>query len=106
MIPGCLCESTSSICVPSIKRGGWIGFRTLRDARKASVLTGLKRTSHLLAHAIILSRSRLRSSAAVSGFSTTRNKLVSSAKRRILQPMSLTISLINRRKSYGPRIEP
>ena len=78
----------------------------LRDAKKDSVLTGLNKTSHFLAHLRILSRSIFKSSAAVSGFSTVINKLVSSAKRRILQPISATISLINSRKRRGPRIDP
>ena len=69
-------------------------------------LTRLKSTKYFLAHSIILSRSRLRISAAISGFSTTKNKLVSSAKRRKLQHMSLTISFINSKKSKFPKIDP
>jgi len=40
------------------------------------------------------------------GFSTTIYILVSSAKRRILDPMSETMSLIKMRKSNGPKIDP
>ena len=64
-----------------MKSGGCTGLISLRDTRNESILTGLKRTSHLLAHCMILSRSRLRSSAAVPGFSTEINKLVSFAKK-------------------------
>ena len=42
----------------------------------------------------------------MSGFSTTKKRQVSSAKRRMLQPISLTISFIKSRKSKGPRIDP
>ena len=42
----------------------------------------------------------------MSGFSTIKNKLVSSANKRMLQPISLTISLIKSKKSKGQRIEP
>ena len=67
---------------------------------------GLKVTSQRLAHSIIFSRSMFKSSAAISGFSTIINKLVSSAKSRIFEPMSVTISLIKSRNRSGPKIDP
>ena len=45
---------------------------------------------------------RLRSSAAVSGFSPIINQLVSSAKGPILHKIAVTMSLIKRRKRTGP----
>ena len=42
----------------------------------------------------------------MSGFSTEINKLVSSAKRRILEPISFTMSLIKSKNRRGPSIDP
>ena len=67
-----------------------------RDKKRLCFLRIKKKTSQVFAQVIIFSRSRLRSSAAVSGFSTIINKLVSSAKRRILDPISVTMSLIKK----------
>ena len=59
-----------------------------------SFLTGLNFTNHFPAQTEILFMSSLISRAAVSGFSTITKRLVSSAKRRIFEPISLTISLM------------
>ena len=50
--------------------------------------------------------SPLRTVAADSGVSMTIYTLVSSAKRRIEAPMSLTMSFLNVKNSRGPRINP
>ena len=60
--------------------GGCVGCISFRDIKRVSVLIGLKLTSQFLAHFVIFSRSELRVCAAVSGFSTTIKRLVSSAK--------------------------
>ena len=77
-----------------------------REIKRDSVFKGLNFTSHFSAHSAIFSRSALRSSAATLGSSTMIYRLVSSAKRRIDDPMSLTISFIKRRKRSGQSIEP
>ena len=77
-----------------------------REIKRDSVFKGLNFTSHFSAHSAIFSRSALRSSAATIGSSTMIYRLVSSAKRRIDDPMSCTISFIKRRKRSGPSIEP
>ena len=71
-----------------------------------SVLVGLKDTSHLAAHCVILSRSLFRQFAASTGLSTTIQRLVSSANKRLFEPMSVTISFMYKKKSKGPRIDP
>ena len=70
------------------------------DEKSFSV--GLKVTSRRVSQYIILSRSKLRSSAAISGLSTMINKLVSSAKSRIFGPISVTISFVKSRNRSGP----
>ena len=75
-------------------KGGWIGRLSLRDTRKASLLVGLKVTSHVIAQREIFSRSVLRQAAEVAGSSTIIKRLVSSANRRICEPISSTMSLI------------
>ena len=42
----------------------------------------------------------------MSGFSTTRKRLVSSANNLMFEPISFTISFIYRRNSSGPRMDP
>ena len=74
--------------------------------KRDSVFAGLNFTSQVLVHCAIFSRSEFSVAAAVSGFSTTRDRPVSSAKSLIFDPMSYTISLISRRNNSGPRIDP
>ena len=71
-----------------------------------SVLLGLNVTNHVSAHCNILTRSALSRSAEATGSSTMIKRLVSSANKRIQEPISLTISFIKTRKSNGPSIEP
>ena len=73
---------------------------------KDSVLVGLNVTNQVAAHYEILLRSKLRQSAAVVGLSTMIKRLVSSANRRIWEPMSVTISLMYNKNSRGPKMEP
>ena len=80
-------------------------IQSMRDKKRLCFL-GIKRNKPSFAQFLFFSRSRLRSSEVVSGFSTIINKLVSSAKRRILDPISVTMSLIKSRKRSGPRIKP
>ncbi len=61
---------------------------------KVSVLLGLNVTSHFLDQLVIVSRSLLMVSDALSGVSTIKYKLVSSANRRMLEFMSVTMSLM------------
>ena len=86
--------------------GGCTVCKSFLDIKRVSVFTGLKVTSQILAHLAILSRSELRICAAETGFPTTIDKLVSSAKNLMLEPISFTISLMYRRKRSGPRIDP
>ena len=74
--------------------------------KRDSVFAGLNFTSQVFAHCVILSRSEFKVSAAVSGFSTTRKRLVSSANSLMFEPISFTISFIYRRNSCGPRMDP
>ena len=73
-------------------------------ARK--VLVGLNVTNQVAAHCEILLRSKLRQSAAMVGLSTMIKRLVSSANKRIWEPMSVTMSLMYNKKSIGPKMEP
>lgn len=73
---------------------------------KLSVLDGLKVTSHWSAHLLIVSKSQLIILLEKTGLSTTMNRVVSSANSRMLDLISLTISLMYIRKSSGPSIEP
>ena len=76
------------------------------DIRSDSVFKGLNFTNQASAHLTIFLRSALRISAATSGLSTVMKRLVSSAKRRMLDPISVTISLMKIKKRSGPRIDP
>ena len=67
---------------------------------------GLKVTSHLSDQRWILARSKFNCSAARMGSLTMIYKLVSSAKSLIEELMSSTMSLIYKRNSRVPRIEP
>ena len=78
------------------------GRFNLRETSKVSVLVGLKVTSQVEAQAEILPRSALMQPAAVTGSSTIIKRLVSSANKRIFDPISFTISLIYSRKRRGP----
>ena len=65
--------------------GGLNGLLIFRENSRDSDFAGLKRTSHFLAHWLIFSMSELSNCAASVGSSTIIKRLVSSAKRRILQ---------------------
>ena len=84
-----------------MNRGGWSGLISLSEIRKATLFEGLKVTNQVVAHLEIFSRSVLRQVAADVGSLTMIKRLVSSANRRILEPISVTISLIYTRKSKG-----
>ena len=71
-----------------------------------SVLLGLNVTNHVSAHCNILIRSTLSRSVEATGSSTMIKRLVSSANKRIQEPISFTISFIKTRKINGPSIEP
>ena len=71
-----------------------------------SVFVGLNLTSHVLPILYFFSRSAFKVSAAVLGLSTTRKRLVSSAKSLMLGPISLKMSFIYSRNKRGPRIDP
>ena len=71
-----------------------------------SVLSGLNVTNHVSAHCSILIRSALGRSAEAVGSSTMINRPVSSANKRIQEPISFTISFIKTRKSNGSSVEP
>ena len=72
--------------------------------RRDSVLVGLNDTSQVAAHREILERSKFRQSAAVKGLSTIIKRLVSSTKRRMFEPISVTISLMYNKNNKGPNI--
>ena len=78
----------------------------LREKRRPSVLLGLNVTNQVAAHCDILSRSVFRFSAAVIGLSTMIKRLVSSAYRRMFEPISTTMSLMYNKKNKGPKIDP
>ena len=63
-------------------------------------------TNQIAAQRESYSRSELRQRAAVVGLSTMMKRLVSSANKRILDPIFLTISLMYNKKNRGPRKEP
>ena len=75
-------------------RGVWTGLLTLRENSIDSVFLGLNKTSNLSAHEDIFARSWLRVFDALSGESTMIYRLVSSAKRRIVDWMFFTMSFI------------
>ena len=65
----------------------------LCENRNDSFFVGLKLTSQVAAHLVILEKSVFKLISAARGVSTTIKRLVSSAKRRIFEPVTLTISL-------------
>ena len=71
-----------------------------------SVLLGLNVSNHVSAHCNILIKSALRRSAEATGSSKMIKRLVSSANKRIQEPISFTISFIKTGKSNGPSMEP
>ena len=93
-------------CCPNMIKEGCTGLLIFLDIRSDSVFKGLNFTSQASVHLAIFSRSALRISAATSGLSTIMKRLVSSAKRRMLDHISVTISLKKTKKRSGPRIEP
>ena len=66
----------------------------MRDITSDSDFAGLKFTNQVSAHFEILSTSDCNWMADALGVSTIRNRLVSSAKRFMLEPISETISLM------------
>ena len=103
--PKCLWLSTFLIWVLSIYKGGWAGGTVFREIISSSVLLGLKLTNHCFDHSCILFKSAFIKLAAVSGLSTIKYSEVSSAKRRMLEPTSLTMSFMYIRNNSGPSIE-
>ena len=85
---------------------GCTGLLIFLDIKSDLVFKGLNFTNQASAHLAIFSRSALRISAATSGLSTIMKRLVSSAQRRMLDPISATISLMKIKKRSGPRIDP
>ena len=63
-----------------------------------SVLLGLNVTNHVSAHCNILIRSALSRSAEATGSPTMIKRLVSSANKRIQEPISFTMSFIKNKK--------
>ena len=78
----------------------------LIDFARDSFLEGLKVTNQIAAQRESFSRSELRQRAAVVGLSTMMKRLVSSANKRILDLIFLTISLMYNKNNRGPSIEP
>ena len=95
VIPKCLWLSTLVSVSLFMIRGWWTGLLNLRLREKSidSVFLRLNKTSHLSAHEDIFARSWLRVFDALSGESTIIYRLVSSAKRRIVDWMSLQCHL-------------
>ena len=67
---------------------------SLRENISDSVFVGLNHANQVAAQCESLSKSVLRHAAAITGFSTIKERLVSSAKSLILAPLSLTMSLM------------
>ena len=74
----------------------------LREIRRDSFFVGLKVTSQVAAHLVNLERSVFKQIAAARGLSTIMKRLASSAKRRLFEPIALTISLMHK-NSIGPK---
>ena len=102
----CLWVCATEVTVLFIVNGGCTGGSAFLDIIIETVLPAWKLTSHASAQLPMVLKSALRMAADVSGESTTIYKLLSSANRRILAPMFLTMSFIYIRNSNGPRIEP
>ena len=78
----------------------------LREIIRDSFLSGLNFTNQDFAHFDILLRSVLRISAAASGLSTIIYRLVSSAKSRMFDRISVTMSFMYSRNNRGPKMDP
>ena len=65
----------------------------LLEIRRDSFFDRLKVTSQVAAHLVYLKRSVFKQISALRELSTTIKRLVSSSKRRISEPIALTISL-------------
>ena len=104
--PRCLCAATSFITeAPNvIGSGGSCLF--FNETSRDSVLDGQNETSHCSAHSFMVARSLFMLLVASTSSLKSINRVVSSANRCILVPMSLGISLINTRNKRGPRTEP
>ena len=95
--PKCSCEVTSVSCFWFNTTGGWYCLFCFLEKITDSDFAGLNLTSHFVAHRWIFDKSEFKWLAASTG---------SSAKSLIDKSMSSTISLMYKRKSNGPRIEP
>ena len=104
--PKCLWNSTLFTSTVFIETVGWFICTFFLEIISSSVLCGLNFTSHAFAHWWILSRSKSIRSAVMTGSSTIRYKEVSSANNFTLEPMSFTISSMNKRNKRGPIIDP
>ena len=102
----CLCEVTSVTCFWFSTTGGGYVLFCLLEKITDSDFAGLNLTSHFVIHRWIFDRSEFNWLAASTGLSTMIYRLVSFAKSLIDELMSSTISLMYKRKSNGPRIEP
>ena len=100
--PKCVCVSTSFKTVLSINRWGWRSLLCFREMIIVSVLDGLKFTSQSPVQECMRPKLLFRILAAVTGFSTTIKKLVSSAKNRTLQLSSHLCRFEIKRSKYGP----
>ena len=71
-----------------------------------SCLIGFKSTSHGIVHRNVLLKSLFRVMPVRRTFSTMSNKMASSASRRMLPIICLSMSLIKIRNINGPKIDP
>ena len=101
----CLWIVTFCICTLFIKHWGLIAGLTFLVKSNSSVLSGLKLTSQYCDQIWNFSKSVFIKSADGIGSSTIRYREVSSANRRMHEPISLTISLIYIKNIRGPRID-
>ena len=86
---------------------GWMyRFAYFTRDISVSVLLRFNVTNHVSAHCNNLIRSALSPSAEETGSSTMIKRLVSSANKRMQEPISLTMSFMKIRKSNGQSIEP
>ena len=76
------------------KKRGCKGLLSLRENIRDFVFVGLNITNQVATQCESLSKSVLRQAATITGFSTLIERLISSAKKLILAPMSLTMSLM------------
>ena len=71
-----------------------IRFDSSTEIRKATFFEELKVTSHVLAHWKIFTRSELRHVATDTGSFTIIKRPVSSANKRIFEPISVTVAYV------------